>query len=34
MFTSATPSGNRIFTHMEVDEQYLRNIGITLPEGF
>jgi hypothetical protein len=33
--TSATPSGNRIFTHMEgVTREYLENIGITLPKGF
>jgi RHS repeat-associated protein len=32
MFTSTTPSRNRIFTHMPVNQQYLRNIGITLPQ--
>ena len=33
--TSATPSGNRIFTHMQgVTREYLENIGITLPKGF
>jgi len=33
--TSASTSGNRIFTHMyDVSTQYLRNIGITLPTGF
>ena len=34
MFTSASRSGKRIFTHMPVSRQYLRNIGITLPGGF
>lgn len=33
-FTSTTKSVNRIFTHMDVDAKYLRNIGITLPKGF
>ncbi|HXS88161.1 MAG TPA: FG-GAP-like repeat-containing protein [Steroidobacteraceae bacterium] len=34
-FTSATKTGKRIFTHIEgVDAQYLRNLGITLPDGF
>jgi len=34
-FTSASTSGNRIFTHIEgVSEGYLKNLGITLPEGF
>jgi len=34
-FTSASKSGNRIFTHIDdVSTQYLRNIGITLPNGF
>jgi hypothetical protein len=34
-FTSASKSGNRIFTHIsEVSAQYLENIGITLPKGF
>jgi RHS repeat-associated protein len=33
-FTSASPSGRRVFTHMEVNAQYLRNNGITLPQGF
>ena len=34
LFTSASRSGNQIFTHMSVNQQYLRNIGITLPQGF
>ncbi|MEM7621457.1 MAG: polymorphic toxin-type HINT domain-containing protein [Pseudomonadota bacterium] len=34
MFTSSTVNGSRIFTHMRVNQQYLRNIGITLPKGF
>ena len=34
IFTSTNRSGRRIFTHFEVDMQYLRNLGITLPEGF
>lgn len=34
-FTSTSESGGVIFTHMRsVTEQYLRNIGITLPRGF
>jgi RHS repeat-associated protein len=33
-FTSTSESGNTIFTHMEVNTQYLSNIGITLPVGF
>jgi hypothetical protein len=34
-FTSASRSGDRIFTHIDdVNSQYLRNIGITLPQGF
>ena len=33
-FTSTTLTGRRIYTHLEVDSQYLRNIGITLPAGF
>jgi RHS repeat-associated protein len=34
-FTSASRNGDRIFTHIDdVSEQYLRNIGITLPKGF
>lgn len=34
-FTSASRSGDTIFTHIEgVSTQYLRNIGITLPRGF
>jgi hypothetical protein len=33
-YTAATINGRRIFTHMEVDSQYLRNLGITLPAGF
>jgi RHS repeat-associated protein len=34
-FTSASRSGDAIFTHIEgVSTQYLRNIGITLPRGF
>ncbi len=33
-FTSASRSGDRILTHMDVDKQYLRNIGIALPKGF
>lgn len=34
-FTSRSPSGNTIFTHLEnVNLQYLRNKGITLPKGF
>lgn len=32
MFTSTNTSLNRIFTHMPVNSQYLRNIGITLPQ--
>ncbi|CAL2090428.1 protein of unknown function [Tenacibaculum sp. 190524A02b] len=31
MFTSGSKSGNRIYTHMEVDGKYLSNKGITLP---
>ncbi len=34
-FTSSTPSGGRIFTHLyDVDLDYLSNKGITLPNGF
>lgn len=34
-FTSASRTGDRIFTHIEgVNTQYLRNLGITLKEGF
>jgi hypothetical protein len=34
-FTSTSKNGKTIFTHMDdVDTQYLRNKGITLPEGF
>jgi RHS repeat-associated protein len=34
-FTSASQSGKRIYTHMyDVNMSYLRNKGITLPEGF
>jgi RHS repeat-associated protein len=34
-FTSASRSGRRIFTHIyDVSEQYLRNLGITLPKEF
>jgi hypothetical protein len=32
MFTSTAPSRNRIFTHMTVTQQYLSNLGITLPQ--
>lgn len=32
LFTSTTPNRTVIFTHMGVDGQYLRNIGITLPK--
>jgi RHS repeat-associated protein len=34
MFTSASISGSRIFTHMLVEASYLRTKGITLPRGF
>lgn len=34
MLTSSTVSGNRVFTHLAVNEQYLQNIGIKLPNGF
>jgi hypothetical protein len=34
-FTSASRNGSQIFTHIyDVTTQYLRNLGITLPEGF
>lgn len=33
-FTSASKNGKTVFTHMEVDSQYFRNKGITLPKGF
>lgn len=32
IFTSTSQSGSHIFTHMPVNQQYLRNIGITLPQ--
>jgi RHS repeat-associated protein len=31
-FTSSNKSGSRIYTHMKVNAQYLKNKGITLPE--
>ena len=31
---STSTSGNTVFTHYNVNAQYLRNIGITLPGGF
>ena len=34
VFTSTNRSVTRIYTHMLVNEQYLRNKGITLPRGF
>lgn len=34
MFTSTNLAQSRIFTHMRVEQQYLSNIGITLPRGF
>jgi len=34
-FTSTNESGSVIFTHIDdVNSQYLRNLGITLPEGY
>jgi hypothetical protein len=33
VFTSVSKNGKTIFTHMEVSEQYLRNLGITLKGG-
>jgi hypothetical protein len=34
MFTSTNLAETRIFTHMKVSQQYLSNVGITLPKGF
>jgi RHS repeat-associated protein len=34
MFTSSNLAETRIYTHMAVNANYLRNKGITLPEGF
>jgi hypothetical protein len=33
LFTSVSENGKTIFTHMEVSQQYLRNLGITLKGG-
>ncbi len=34
LFTSRSLNGKTIFTHLEVTLQYLKNKGITLPNGF